>query len=400
MNAPMSGPDDPRRDALCEALGDDFEVLRRLGEGSTSVVYLARERALGRHVAIKVLKEATARNPTARRRFEREARAVASLSDHPDVVPVYRFGRLNDEAPYLVMRYVKGRTMDDRLRAEGPLPLEQARQALSSVASALAFAHEHGIVHRDVRPNNVMWDDESGRAYLSDFGIAAMLGDEDLDSTRLTATGELVGDPRYLSPEQLEDRDLTEQSDVYGFGVMGYELLSGEGPFEARSTADWIKAHLSGTPRDLRSMRDDVPDHLADLLRRCLARHPQHRPRAADLVRLLAVDDRGHTDPAALRRSDDLGELVRRRVPQLVGLAGTSGLALIGLAGLGYEFYGLPRVVLDLTIVFTVALVLGAFVGSWFHGEVGRQRSTAVEWLLYGAIGVVWLGVSAFLLLR
>ncbi len=398
----MTSPHRPdyHLDQLRQDLDDEYDVHRLLGEGSTSTVYLARERALGRLVAIKVLKQGKARDETARRRFEREGRAAASISEHPDVVAVYHFGQLPDDTPFLVMRYVKGRTMEDRLQAEGRLPIEHACQALSSVASALAEAHERAIVHRDVRPNNVMWDDEAERPYLSDFGIAAMLGADSWEATRLTATGEMVGDPRYLSPEQLTDHDLTEQSDIYGYGVMGYELLTGEGPYEAKTIAEWIEAHLTQEPRDLLALRPDAPAYLADLLRRCLAKNPSHRPSASDIVRILRSGEESLTRTGVHGADADLGELVRRRVPQLVALALTVGVTLVGLVGAGVEFYGLRRIVLDLTIVLSVAGVLVALVGSWYHGESGRQKPTAIEWLLYGAIAVVWLGVSGYLILR
>ncbi len=390
--------------ALARDLGGEFQILRLLGTGATSEVHLARERALGRLVAIKVLSGEVGGDDVVRRRFQREARAVASLSEHPDIVGIHRFGQLSDGTPYLVMRYVQGRTLEQRLRAEGRLPLEHALNVLRSVASALAAAHAKGIVHRDVRPGNVLWDDEEGKAYLTDFGIAAILETSAMESARLTAVGVTVGDPRYMSPEQLDDRDVTGQADIYGLGLLGYELLTGEGPFDARSKADWIRAHLTQDPKDLKALRPDVPAEVADLLRRCLAKQAEHRPRASDVVRLLsrplapAAPPRG---PVAVDDGEmDLAELIKRRVPQLVALAITAGVTLIGLAGAGVEFYGLPRLGLDLTIVFAVALVLVALVGSWYHGAAGRQKATPVEWLMYAAIATVWLGVSAVLVLR
>lgn len=388
---------------LARDLGGEFQILRLLGTGATSEVHLARERALGRLVAIKVLRGEAGGDDVVRQRFQREARAVASLSEHPDIVGIHRFGQLSDGTPYLVMRYVQGRTLEQRLRAEGRLPLEHALQVLRSVASALAAAHAKGIVHRDVRPGNVLWDDEEGKAYLTDFGIAAILETSAMESARLTAVGVTVGDPRYMSPEQLDDRDVTGQADMYGLGLLGYELLTGEGAFDARSKADWIRAHLTQDPRDLTALRPDVPAEVADLLRRCLAKQADHRPRATDVVRILSrpvAPPVPHPAAAAADGEMDLAELIKRRVPQLVALAITAGVTLIGLAGAGVEFYGLPRLGLDLTIVFAVALVLVSLVGSWYHGAAGRQKATPVEWLMYAAIATVWLGVSAVLVLR
>ena len=274
---PPTGADEDSRSIkdLQEALGPDFEVKQRLGRGSMATVYLVREKELGRLVAVKVLLPERARDETARRRFEREAKAAASLS-HPNVVQVFRFGRLPDETPYLVMRFVKGRTMEDRIAAEGRLASELAQEVLLGIVSALAAAHAQGIVHRDVRPANVLWDEERKQALLADFGIAALLVTSGEDVTRLTQTGQMLGDPRYLSPEQLLDKDLTELADMYALGVLGYELYTGEGPYEAKTNIQWITAHLSGELRNLRELRPDIDPNVADLLMRCLNREPNH----------------------------------------------------------------------------------------------------------------------------
>jgi serine/threonine protein kinase len=401
MTTPTSDAPDHTTEQLRDSLGGEFEVLRLLGKGATSLVYLARERALGRLVAIKALRRGKADDETARRRFEREARAAASISEHPDVVAVHRYGRLKDDTPYLVMRYVKGRTMEERLAAEGRLPNEHAREVLLRVASALAAAHESGIVHRDVRPGNVLWDDEAERAYLSDFGIAAILATSGMDSSRITQTGQLVGDPRYLSPEQLQDEELTEQSDMYGLGILGYELFTGEGPYKASNNAEWIRAHLMGDPRDIRDLRSDVPTDVADLLQRCLSREPNHRPRAADVVRLLSSPPgaaTGQTDGDD--GGGDLGELVKRRVPQVVISAGVLGWLLVQVAATLYERWALPPYVFDVTVTTAVAGVLVSLVVAWFHGERGRQQAPTVEYVLLGIIAVAWLVISATLFLR
>jgi serine/threonine-protein kinase len=403
MSEPTAPGAGPELEQLSAALGDEFEIIRLLGRGTTSRVHLAREKALGRLVAVKVLSRAQAADETARKRFEREARAAANLSEQPGIVAVHRFGVLPDDTPYLVMQYVKGRTLEERLAAEGPLPLEQARTVLVQVASALAAAHAEGIVHRDVRPGNVFWDDIRQRSYLSDFGIAAVLATSAMDSARLTQTGQRVGDPRYLSPEQLQDEDLTEQADIYGFGILGYELLSGEGPYEARGTTGLIQAHLGGTPRDLRTLRPEVPGDLADLLVRCLAREPNHRPRAADIVRML--ESSGPRDgPAPVPgtgtvQPDDVAELIRRRVPQIVGLTAGFGVTLVGLTAVVWEVYDLPRWVPGLSINTAVAGVLAAAVIGWFHGEKGRQDATPTEFALLGLIAAAWIAASVALVL-
>ena len=380
-------------DAVRAGLKEDFDVLRVLGEGSMATVYLARDHVLGVLVAIKVLNSERARDETARRRFEREARAAASLAEHPNVVAVQRYGRLPDQTPYLVMQFVKGRTMEERLKAEGRLSIAEAKQILREVASALAVAHANGFLHRDVRPGNVLWDEEHGRALLTDFGIAAVLSTGGEETTRLTRTGQLMGELRYLSPEQLHDAELTELADIYLLGVLGYELLCGEGPYEARSNTDWITAHLREEPRDLRALRPDVDAGTADLLRRCLAKEPRHRPRAADVARILeggsAAGDGGR---------EDVAELLKRRVPQIVGIAVALSAALIGVAS---DLTGdglLPEASVSLAVALSIAMVLASSVVAWFHGARGRQRATTLEYVLLGIVATGWLVVSGWIL--
>lgn len=406
MTTPPPDAPDHTTEQLRDALGGEFEILRLLGKGATSQVYLARERALGRLVAIKVLRRHKADDETARRRFEREARAAASISEHPDVVAVHRYGRLVDDTPYLVMRYVKGRTMEERLAGEGRLPLDHAQGVLLRVASALAAAHERGIVHRDVRPGNVLWDDDAERAYLSDFGIAGILATSGMDSSRITQTGQLVGDPRYLSPEQLQDQELNEQSDIYGLGILGYELYTGQGPYEATNNAGWIRAHLMQEPRDITALRADVPADVADLLRRCMSREPNHRPRAADIVRILSTPRAATpsvraaepgSDGGSGQDEADIAELIKRRVPQIVAMAAAIGVATVGLMSELVGSYGWPRFVLDLTVTTAVAAFFASGVLAWFHGEAGRQQAPKIEFVLLGVIGVGWLVATVVL---
>jgi hypothetical protein len=300
------------------------------------------------------------------------------------------------------MRFVKGRTMEERLAAEGHLPHELPRRVLHEVASALAAAHARGIVHRDVRPANILWDEDSESAHLADFGIAAILVSGGEETTRLTKTGQMVGDPRYLSPEQLLDHDLTELADMYAFGVLGYELLTGEGPYEAKTNTQWITAHLSGEPRDLRRMRPDIDPAVADLLRRCLNREPKHRPSAADAARVLGGEaaDRseGRTGTGGVEDPVDFQEIVRRRVPHIVVLAAGAGFALMQLTSQFVEMDIVPLVMYRLTLAFVAAGVVAATVVAWFHGERGRQEASVIEWVLLSVIAVIWVGASGWIL--
>lgn len=384
---------------LQQALGDDFEVMRLLGRGSMATVYLAKERALGRLVAVKVLLPGRADDEEARRRFEREAKSSASLV-HPNIVQVFRFGRLPDETPYLVMRFVKGRTMEERLKAEGRLPVDQARKVLADVTSALAAAHARGIVHRDVRPANILWDAETGTAHLTDFGIAALLETSGEEATRITKTGQMVGNPRYLSPEQLLDQDLSELSDMYSVGILGYELLTGDGPYEAKTNTQWITAHLTQDPKDLTRMRPDVPPEVAGLLTRCLNREPKHRPSAADAARMLSSE----ASPAARGGSSiedpvTIDEVLKRNVPRIVGMAGAAGLGLIGFTATLVEMEVLERdPYFLLTLPLAACGVMAATVTGWFHGEKGPQSSSVIEGLLLSLIGIAWLISSAWII--
>jgi len=287
--------------------------------------------------------------------------------------------------------------MAERLKAEGQLPVAEALRVLAEVASALESAHAKGIVHRDVRPGNVLWDEERSHSRLTDFGIAAVVSHTGPETTRLTKTGQLLGDPRYLSPEQLLDQDVTELADVYMFGVMGYEILSGKGPYDARSPTEWITAHLNKEPRDLRELRPDAPAPVADLLRRCLAKKPNHRPSARDVVRVLGGGEAAAGSARGRHEAADLQTLINKRVPQIVLITAGGGVTLIGLADALEEL--LPADAKLLTVVFVVAAVVASAVVAWFHGEKGRQRAPAIEYVLLGLIAVGWLAVSVMVVL-
>lgn len=387
--------------ALQAALGPEYEVRQELGRGSMARVFLARNPDLGRLVAIKVLLPGQAVDETARRRFEREAKASASL-EHPNVVDVYRFGRLPDQTPYLVMRFVKGRTMEERLAAEGPLAEADARRILGQVASALAAAHARGIVHRDVRPANILWDEERREALLSDFGIAAITATSGQDATRLTMEGEIIGNPRYQAPEQLLDEDVTELADIYAFGITGYELLTGEGPHRGGSTHQLIAARLSEAPRDLRELRPGVDPALANVLGRCLAREPKHRPSARDVMRALELPASGEVSAGGTRgrgEAADLNELIRRRVPQIVLITLGIGWGFMTLVDQLVDRGVLADVFYPLTLVFAICGIVASTVVAWFHGERGRQQVRLVEYLLLGGIAALWIALSAWIVL-
>ncbi|HYJ79343.1 MAG TPA: protein kinase [Longimicrobiaceae bacterium] len=267
----------PSYDGL-EGLDPDLEVVELVGEGSVARVYLARERTLRRQVAVKVLSPRLSGDRTASARFEREALAAAGIQ-HPNVAPIYRTGWLVDGIPYLVMPYFHGGSLQARLAAGGPLPLEEARRYLGQIAAGLAAAHRLGTVHRDVRPANILYDPATHRVVLIDFGIAAVR-----DQARITLPGERLGNPVYASPEQLHGDDVTDRADVYSLGVVAFEMLTGRLPFDAATPVQMMRAHAVQTPLRARELRPDVDPELNLLIARCLGKLPEERPTAADVA--------------------------------------------------------------------------------------------------------------------
>lgn len=331
---------------LREEASPELEIVRLLGTGTAASVYLAREPSLQRLVAVKLLHAELADDPKGRLRFEREAQSAARIT-HPNVVAIYRVGALSTGVPYIVMQYVRGRTLQDRIKAEGRLPLSEVRRILADVASGLAAAHRHRIVHRDLKPSNVLYEEETGRVFLGDFGIAALLASGDREETRLTTRGHVVGDLRYRSPEQLRGEEVTELADIYGLGLLGFELLTGESPFEAESPSDFVAAHIRQPPRRPSSLREEVDEELEDLLLRCLEKVPAHRPSAADLVRRLAPPSRGPagTGPAEPAVFEGDGPAERRdRVERRTGerVSGSAAAAVEGSPGDGVTGSGTP----------------------------------------------------------
>src|SRR5918992_4756656 len=225
--------DDPDRDALNEQLGGAYQIVRELGRGAFATVYLARERVLHRLVAIKVLKLERAVSDADREQFMREARTAAHL-DHPGIVPILAFGE-TPTTMYMVMRYVDGESLADRIEREKRLPPDEVRRLLLDLSSALGHAHRQGVVHRDIKPENVLLTRDDGgqvRARLLDFGVAAFQT-RDLG---MTAPREMWGTPTFMSPEQaLGELDLDARSDIYSLGVVAYVMLAGRGPVSGAS---------------------------------------------------------------------------------------------------------------------------------------------------------------------
>ncbi|MDB4883677.1 MAG: putative serine/threonine protein kinase, partial [Gemmatimonadetes bacterium] len=297
--------DSALRATLESALGHQYEIVRSLGHGGMGTVYLARERALERFVAIKVLRPELADAQQGRERFRREARVAAQLS-HPGILPLHTFGEVSG-VWYFVMGYVRGATLAERLRVERRLPRADAQRILAELADALECAHRSGVIHRDIKPANILLDADSGRAVLADFGIAKVQDGGD----SLTATGMVVGTPSFMSPEQASGApDVDARSDLYSLGAVGYVMLAGREPFAASNGDAATFRRGASSPPDLRSVAPDVPAELAFVVMRCLALDPAHRwPSARTLRDALALADEEATSglPLSVRELPAFG---------------------------------------------------------------------------------------------
>ena len=362
--AGLPAPTDPLRAALERALGVQYDVVRLLGRGGMGAVYLAREKALERAVAIKVLPPEVAADADSRERFRREARTAAKLT-HPNIVPLYTFGD-TEGMLYFVMGFVKGESLGERMRREGKLPEEDVRRILAEVADALHYAHTQGVVHRDIKPDNILLDDETGRPMLTDFGVAKARA----SGTTLTVEGAVVGTPHYMSPEQASGaRDLDGRSDLYSLGVLGYQMLAGRLPFEGESFRDVIVQHVTREPVSLATLVPEAPPDLVEVVMRCLAKEPGKRWADARQLRE-AVWEAGTAvdlDPSAP------GTEIRSAVANLSVIA-------IGLGLLGWAVWLFPSIMPEnvswwsMPAFFLGVVPLGAAV------MVAIERNRGLSW--------------------
>jgi serine/threonine-protein kinase len=255
---------------LQAALAGEYSLQREIGSGGMGIVYLARDVQLDRDVAIKVLPMHLARLSSARERFVQEARTAAGLS-HPHIVPIHRVGEA-DGFVFFVMSYIEGETLGERLRSRGPLPPAEAARVMREVAWALAYAHGRGIVHRDIKPDNILLEAGTGRAMVTDFGIA-----HGGAASASTDVGKIMGTANFMSPEQAANKPVDGRSDIYSLGVVGYLAVSGRLPFEEESLPALIVRQSIDTPPSLMSVAPGVPHGLAATIDRCLDRDPASR---------------------------------------------------------------------------------------------------------------------------
>ena len=261
-------------------LESEYEILGELGRGATAVVYRARDRELGREVAIKVIRPKFVDDDETVARLAREARTVAQLQ-HPNIVTLYAVRRVRDGSLALVMQLVPGRTLREILNERGAWTFERADRILRDVASALSHAHQRGIVHRDVKPENIFIDETTGHALLSDFGVARSLEPD----SQLTATGTAIGTPAYMSPEQIDGTELDGRSDVYSLGLVGWEMLTGRRPWEGESLYSVIYKQKREELQPIDEIRPDTPNRLIYLVEGAVRKDPAERwSSAAELL--------------------------------------------------------------------------------------------------------------------
>jgi serine/threonine-protein kinase len=348
--------------ALQRAVAGRYSLDRELGRGGMGVVFLARDVALDRLVAIKLLPPALAALPHLRARFLQEARTAARLS-HPNIVPIHAVEEHGDLVCF-VMSYVNGETLGARVRRAGPLPPDDALKVIQQVAWALGHAHACGVVHRDVKPDNVLLETGTGRALVTDFGIAAVAA----DTTGTTGTaGGLTGTPQYMSPEQARGEPANARSDLYSLGVTAFFALSGRLPFEGTTVVGLLAQHAGSAAPELAAVAPRVPGRIAAAVDRCLRKSPADR--FADAESLAAALD------AARDLRTDLPAPVRGFLRDAEAASGEIGTgAAVGSAALLVYwafFTGDPFA----PLVFYPASALGfGLAGARFGQVIGKAR--------------------------
>ena len=300
------------------------------------------------------------------------------------------------------MEWIKGTSLADRLASGGPLGEERIRAIVAGIARGLAAAHAKRVVHRDVRPENVLLEEDTGRVALTDFGIAATLATGAETPERLTETGELLSQPRYAAPEQIAGEGVTEGTDVYSLGVIAFEMLTGEHPFGATAAAELAAAKLNDEPRRVLEVEPEADPKLAAIVDRCLTRAVDHRPRAVEVAAELDSGPASVTVAPPREATPEFGqlwaELRARRVPVVVGFffIGSWGLLFGGNYLIERGVIGL--VASRLLLVFLVSGLHAVLIRAWFHGKPGKHPTSLLERWMLAAVTLVWMVVSLLVL--
>jgi serine/threonine protein kinase len=316
------------------ALGRQYRVVRLIGRGGFAEVYEVVDADLQRRLAVKVLRSDLPWTAATISRFKQEARAIARLN-HPNTVPIHFVGE-NAGLVYYAMPYLEGRTVADLLKTEGPLTAERALRIVEPVLEALQHAHDHGLVHRDVKPENILIESGTGRPLLVDFGIVKYLD----GPSHLTEAGYIVGTPLYMSPEQaLGSQSVDARSDIYGIGAVLFQLLTGAPPFEGTDSQEIVGRHISEPVPSANLSRDGIPPWISGIVLRCMAKHPDDRfPTALALLEAIRSARAGAlsagVDPVTLLpRADETPTETIRVVPAPNRLGWLVGIAAAALAG-------------------------------------------------------------------
>src|SRR5688572_1879730 len=355
------------REELQRTLSGAYTLERELGGGGMSQVFLAEETALGRRVVVKVLPPGRTGDVNIER-FKREIQVAARLQ-HAHIVPVLTAGETNG-LPFYTMPFVEGESLRNRL-VKGPLSTADTVSILRDVARALAYAHERGVVHRDIKPDNVMLS--GGSAVVTDFGIAKAISAArtDLPDATLTQVGTSLGTPAYMAPEQAAGDPATDhRADLYAFGCMAYEMLTGVPPFVEKSPQQLLAAHMSKTPDPIAGRRGDVPPALAMVITQCLAKDPGERPGSAvDVARVLdttSADTQGALPPILLSGKGMLGRMLAMYAVAFIIVAVVAKAAVSTI--------GLPNWVFPGAII-VMALGLPAILATGYVQRVVRRAA-------------------------
>lgn len=275
-----------------ELLAGRYQIIKKIGSGGMAIVYLAKDMSLDRNVAIKVLRDEYTEDSTFRRHFQKEAVAIAKLS-HNNIVGIYDI-ITDDDTMCLVMEYVEGETLKDKINRDGAIPWRQAVKYAIQIANGLAYAHANQIIHKDVKSQNILID-KFNHVKITDFGISQMM-----NNTTITHNKGVLGSAHYFSPEQARGEKLSYQTDIYSFGVMLYEMLVGELPFTADNPVSVALKHIQETPKSVHSMMHDVPESLSFIVSKCLEKKPEDRFASMQAVsRALSSISLNKTTPSA-----------------------------------------------------------------------------------------------------